>query len=171
MLWRRPKPREPASVRFAQYSLRMQSMRLWQLASAAFFLYVAAVSLWQGLSRRAARQALAGAAVGLAVLALSRVVENRTLSLWIWPPALLLIGYWSSGRLFIAPSCVSRGGAGVARCARLYQHGRSPRAESDRRDPRGGVCGCLPPHSDRAGHPDLGPSRRRRRIRSGPSCS
>lgn len=81
----------------------MQSLRLWQLASAAFFLYVAAVSLWQGLSRRAARQALAGAAVGVAVVALSRAVESATLSLWIWPPALLLIGYWSSGRLFVAP--------------------------------------------------------------------
>jgi membrane-associated phospholipid phosphatase len=81
----------------------MQSLRLWQLASAAFFLYVAAVSSWQGLSRHAARQALAGAAVGLAVLALSSAVESATLSLWIWPPALLLIGYWSSGRLFVAP--------------------------------------------------------------------
>jgi membrane-associated phospholipid phosphatase len=78
-------------------------MRAWQLTSAAFFLYVAAVSMWQGLSRRAARQALAGAGLGLVVLSFSSVIEHPALMLWIWPPALLLIGYWSSGRLFVAP--------------------------------------------------------------------
>ena len=78
-------------------------MRAWQLASAAFFFYVAAVSMWQGLSRRASRQALAGAGLGLMVLILSTVIEYPLLMLWIWPPALLLIGYWSSGRLFVAP--------------------------------------------------------------------
>jgi membrane-associated phospholipid phosphatase len=78
-------------------------MRAWQLASAAFFLYVAAVSLWQGLSRRAARQALAGSACGLAVLLLSQAFERPVLSQWIWPPLLLLIGYWASGGLFVAP--------------------------------------------------------------------
>jgi hypothetical protein len=83
-------------------------MRAWQVASAAFFLYVAAVSLWQGLSRpglsrRTVRQALSGAACGLAVLLLSLAFERPVLSLWIWPPLLLLIGYWASGRLFVAP--------------------------------------------------------------------
>jgi membrane-associated phospholipid phosphatase len=83
-------------------------MRAWQVASAAFFLYVAAVSLWQGLSRpgrsrEVARQALAGAACGLAVLLLSLAFDRPVLSQWIWPPLLLLIGYWASGRLFVAP--------------------------------------------------------------------
>jgi membrane-associated phospholipid phosphatase len=78
-------------------------MQTWQLASAAFFLYVAAVSWWQGLSRPRARLALAGAAGGLTVLVLSRAVESPALSLWIWPPLLLLIGYWASGLLFVAP--------------------------------------------------------------------
>jgi membrane-associated phospholipid phosphatase len=78
-------------------------MHFWQLASAVFFLYVAAVSVWQGLARRAARQALASAGCGLVVVALSWVVDNQTLAQWIWPPLLLLIGYWSSGRLFVAP--------------------------------------------------------------------
>lgn len=77
-------------------------MRLWQLASAAFLLYVAAISMWQGLSRRAARQALAGAVCGLIVVTLADAVESPALSVWIWPPLLLLIGYWSSGRLFVA---------------------------------------------------------------------
>jgi hypothetical protein len=78
-------------------------MRAWQVASAAFFLYVAAIALWQGLSRRTARQALSGAACGLAVLLLSLAFDRPVLSLWIWPPLLLLIGYWTSGRLFVAP--------------------------------------------------------------------
>jgi len=78
-------------------------MRLWQLASAAFFVYVTAVSLWQGLSRRAARRALAGAALGLVVLALSAAFEHPIVTTWLWPPSLLLIGYWSSGQLFVAP--------------------------------------------------------------------
>jgi membrane-associated phospholipid phosphatase len=78
-------------------------MRSWQLATAAFFFYIAAVSAWQGLSRVAARRALAGAGVGLIVLVLSLALDRPALTTWIWPPLLLLIGYWASGLLFVAP--------------------------------------------------------------------
>ncbi len=77
-------------------------MRSWQLASAAFFFYVAAVAFWQGLSRDAARRAIAGAGFGLIALVLSLAFEQPALTTWIWPPLLLLIGYRTSGLLFVA---------------------------------------------------------------------
>ena len=77
-------------------------MRSWQLASGAFFVYVAIVAFWQ-TSRRSPARALAAAATGLVVVFASRVLDAPFVSAWIWPPALLLIAYWSSGPLFVAP--------------------------------------------------------------------
>ena len=74
-------------------------MRLWQLASGAFFLYVACVALFRG--RRSGR-ALAGAAAGPIVVSASLAIDEPVLATWIWPPVLLLIAYWSSGPLFEA---------------------------------------------------------------------
>jgi PAP2 superfamily len=77
-------------------------MRLWQLASGAFFVYVVIVAFWR-TSRRPPARALAAAAMGLVVVFASRVLDIPLLTAWVWPPALLLIAYWSSGPLFVAP--------------------------------------------------------------------
>jgi membrane-associated phospholipid phosphatase len=77
-------------------------MHLWQLASGAFFLYVALVALLRR-PRRQSVKAVAGAAAGLLVVLASLAIDTPILAGWIWPPALLLIAYWSSGPLFVAP--------------------------------------------------------------------
>jgi PAP2 superfamily len=78
-------------------------MRLWQLASVVFFLYIALVVLWRGARGVAARKALAAAAFGLLLVVVSVAADAPILIEWIWPPLLLLIAYWSSGLLFVAP--------------------------------------------------------------------
>jgi hypothetical protein len=77
-------------------------MRLWQLASGAFFLYVVLVAFLRGPWPQSIR-AMTGAAVGLHVVLASWAMGAPILAGWIWPPALLLIAYWSSGPLFVAP--------------------------------------------------------------------
>jgi hypothetical protein len=78
-------------------------MQWWQVASGVFFLYVAAIVLWPGGRRPADRKAIAGAVVGHLVVLVSALVDVPLLATWIWPPLLLLIAYWSSGLLFVAP--------------------------------------------------------------------
>ena len=106
-------------------------MHLWQLACVVYFLYIAILAVWRGPEpvegrspesvggrsrdsvdgpspepvegRRGARRAFAGAACGLVLTFASSVVHVTVLNDWILPPALLLIGYWSSGFLFVAP--------------------------------------------------------------------
>jgi hypothetical protein len=78
-------------------------MQLWQLASGVFFLYVAAIDLWRGGLRPADRKAMSGALVGLVLVLVSVLVHGPLLPDWIWPPILLLVAYWSSGLLFVAP--------------------------------------------------------------------
>ena len=80
-------------------------MQLWQLGSLVFFGYVALVAM---LPRRMrpARQAgaLAGAALGAGVIGLSRILPaDGVANVWLLPPGALLIGYWTSGLLFVAP--------------------------------------------------------------------
>ena len=78
-------------------------MRLWQLASVAFFVYVMVLSATRSGAHRAARKALVAGTGGLLATWASSATDSRLLTEWIWPPALLLIAYWSSGLLFIAP--------------------------------------------------------------------
>ena len=80
-------------------------MLTWQLASLAFFAYVAlAAELQPGLARRKRIRAWAGAAVGAAMAAVAvRLPADGLANVWILPPALLLLGYWTSGLLFVAP--------------------------------------------------------------------
>jgi hypothetical protein len=80
-------------------------MEHWQAATAAFFSYAAVVAvLPRGLSPERRRAAFAGAACGVLVLAGSCALPaNGVANVWLLPPAALLIGYWTSGRLFVAP--------------------------------------------------------------------
>ena len=80
-------------------------MRSWQTASLVFFVYAAATAYAQPqvcAVRR--RRALALAALGIVVLGLTVVLPSRPLlTTWIFPPVLLLVAYWTSGALFVAP--------------------------------------------------------------------
>ena len=80
-------------------------MTQWQLGSAIFLGYLAVVAaLPRGLLRRNQVRILAGVALGVIILAVSmRLPADGLANVWILPPALLLLGYWTSGLLFIAP--------------------------------------------------------------------
>jgi membrane-associated phospholipid phosphatase len=77
----------------------------WELASAIFFGYVAACALLvPGLASRRRWRVFVIAAAGLVVsLAATRLRLPPLLRDWVLPPLLLLVGYWSSGALFVAP--------------------------------------------------------------------
>jgi hypothetical protein len=77
----------------------------WQLGSAVFFGYLAVVAaLPRGLDRRRRAQTLGGVALGAAILAVSVLLPRDAFAnRWLLPPALLLLGYWTSGLLFVAP--------------------------------------------------------------------
>jgi hypothetical protein len=77
----------------------------WEAASAVFFGYVAACArLVPGLDARRRRRVFVIAAAGVVVsLAAARLTMPLLLRDWILPPLLLLVGYWSSGALFVAP--------------------------------------------------------------------
>jgi hypothetical protein len=76
----------------------------WELASAAFFGYIAACAwLVPGVGPARRRRVFVIAAAGMVVsLAAARLTLPPVLRDWILPPLLLLVGYWSSGALFVA---------------------------------------------------------------------
>lgn len=80
-------------------------MSIWPLASGLFFGYAATVAAtlprlpW---ARRRAALTAASAGLALSVLAV-RLPFTAILHDWLLPPALLLVGYWTSGLLFVAP--------------------------------------------------------------------
>ncbi len=80
-------------------------MTTWPLASGLFFGYAAGVAAmlprlpWE---RRRAALTFAAAGLALSVLAV-RLPFTPILHDWLLPPALLLLGYWTSGLLFVAP--------------------------------------------------------------------
>jgi PAP2 superfamily len=78
---------------------------VWQSLSLAFFGYLVLVAaIPRGLSRRARLRVVAGAVIGAAVAAVSLSLPADGLpNVWIFPPAALLVGYWTSGFLFVAP--------------------------------------------------------------------
>jgi hypothetical protein len=80
-------------------------MRSWQTASLIFFVYAAATAYALpevGTARR--RRALFFAALGIVVLILTAALRSwPLLATWVLPPALLLLAYWTSGSLFVAP--------------------------------------------------------------------
>lgn len=80
-------------------------MSTWPLASGLFFGYAAGIAAtlprlpWP---RRRAALAFAAAGMALSVLAV-RLPFTAILHDWLFPPTLLLLGYWTSGLLFVAP--------------------------------------------------------------------
>jgi hypothetical protein len=77
----------------------------WQTATAVFLAYVAAVAvLPRGLPTARRTTALAGAGAGaLGLVASVALPFEGFANTWILPGLLLLIGYWTSGALFVAP--------------------------------------------------------------------
>lgn len=80
-------------------------MRGWELASLIFFGYIAALAMlpW---GRRLRRRGLllAGAALGLILTVFAIGAPHVPIAHdWFLPPVLLLLGYWTSGLLFVAP--------------------------------------------------------------------
>jgi membrane-associated phospholipid phosphatase len=79
------------------------SLARWQIASVLFFLYTMAVALQRPLAPPG-RRALITASMGLVCTAFSALVPRYAwLHDWVLPPSLLLLGYWSSGGLFVRP--------------------------------------------------------------------
>jgi membrane-associated phospholipid phosphatase len=73
-------------------------------ASVAYFVYVAVVGLLlPGLPSRRRLLAVAVSGGGLALAAAATVVEGFWLESFLWPLLLLLVGYWASGTLWVAP--------------------------------------------------------------------
>jgi PAP2 superfamily protein len=77
----------------------------WQLGSLVFFGYLLVVAAClRGLRRAARWRVAAGAAAGATLIVLSTGLPSDGIAnIWILPPAALLIGYWTSGLLFVAP--------------------------------------------------------------------
>jgi membrane-associated phospholipid phosphatase len=80
-------------------------MRLWATATVLFFIYVAVVAALPGRPRpRRLGRLYIGVAVGLAfTLSISALAYQPILHDWLAPPLALLLAYWTSGLLFVAP--------------------------------------------------------------------
>lgn len=83
----------------------MSPLLRWEAAAFAFFAYTVACAFTRtGRAAPARRRSLALAAAGLALTSISATLPRTAiLHDWLIPPALLLLGYWSSGALFAAP--------------------------------------------------------------------
>ena len=94
----------------------------WTHGSVVFFAYLILVAeLARDLAPRAKWRIRAGAALGAAAaIAAMRLPADGVLNTWIVPPALLLLGYWTSGLLFVAPMpAAERVLAGIDRSLRI----------------------------------------------------
>lgn len=80
-------------------------MNIWPLASGLSFAYATVIAvLMPRLPGRQRRGALIFCAAGLALSALSaRLPYTAVLHDWLLPPILLLLFYWTTGLLFVAP--------------------------------------------------------------------
>jgi membrane-associated phospholipid phosphatase len=80
-------------------------MRSWITASVVFSVYViAAVPVVGGLPARSRMLATAGSLAALVICLVAYVLPpTPALHTWVLPPLLLLLGYWCSGLLFVAP--------------------------------------------------------------------
>jgi membrane-associated phospholipid phosphatase len=79
-------------------------MQAWHAATATFFLYIAvAAAFMPRLDAVKRRLAFTGAAIGVTVTFGSYLIPHPVLNDWVLPPLVLLVGYWTSGLLFVAP--------------------------------------------------------------------
>jgi membrane-associated phospholipid phosphatase len=79
-------------------------MSVWLAASAAYVVYVACVAaLLPGVRPAGRARALACAAAGAAAVVAAMSTTNDVLRVWIIPPIVLLLAYWGTGALFVAP--------------------------------------------------------------------
>jgi len=80
-------------------------MHTWQTATVIFFVYIGvAAAMMPRLAARKRMMALGGASAGIFVmLAAALTPPHPILADWIVPPVVLLMAYWTSGLLFVAP--------------------------------------------------------------------
>src|SRR5262245_2753579 len=78
-------------------------MLTWQAAGAVFFAYLIVVSAWLRPPGAAGRRLRVSAVGGLILVAGSLFTTSRLLIDWLLPPIVLLVAYWSSGFVFMAP--------------------------------------------------------------------
>ena len=79
-------------------------MATWQAGSAVFFVYLGVVAaLLPRVPAQRRRLTCAGAIIGLLIVAGSHASPHGILDDWILPPSLLLLAYWTSGLIFVAP--------------------------------------------------------------------
>jgi membrane-associated phospholipid phosphatase len=81
------------------------ALRGWELASVISFVYTAVAALIRrGLPSSARIRAVGGSVAGLLLTVASAMAPfHPLLHGWLLPPALLLLAYWTSGLLFVAP--------------------------------------------------------------------
>jgi membrane-associated phospholipid phosphatase len=82
------------------------TLRGWELASVVSFTYTAVVAAFirTPLSSSARVRAIGGSVAGLLLTAASSIAPfHPLLHGWLMPPVLLLLAYWTSGLLFVAP--------------------------------------------------------------------
>lgn len=84
---------------------QFSSMRLWETASLVFFIAVLLASpVVTRAGHRRLLKVLAGGLAGLLVTtAIAMTPYSPVVHDWFGPPVLLLMGYWISGWLFVAP--------------------------------------------------------------------
>lgn len=79
-------------------------MRLWEGAALAFFVFLAGAAAVPGRSNVSRLKLLTGAAAGLLFIAITATAPDwPLLHEWVGPPVALLLGYWTSGHLFVQP--------------------------------------------------------------------
>ena len=87
------------------WSKAESGMELWQTAGIVFFGYLILVALIRTPRAGSLGRVVAGALAGVLIVAVSSIAHQPlVLKEWIWPPLVLLLAYWSSGLLFVAPS-------------------------------------------------------------------
>lgn len=79
-------------------------MRVWEAATLLFFLYVGALAPFGNRSHATRARLYLGVAAGFLFVAfVANIRYVPVLHDWVAPPIALLLGYWTSGLLFIAP--------------------------------------------------------------------
>jgi membrane-associated phospholipid phosphatase len=79
-------------------------MPLWLAASAAYFVYTALLAAaMRGVAARRRVRALLFVTLALVTIWVSLRTTNSIALVWLIPPVLLLLAYWATGALFVAP--------------------------------------------------------------------